>query len=79
VRNFSSVNRGRCRFFTTCTGSPSFHTNSRSSVVQPSAMKTMPPLPDYVGFQGSVFCDIKLCQSDNVLEELIASIFRVKK
>lgn len=30
------MNRGRCRFFTTCTGSPSFHKNTRSSVVQPS-------------------------------------------
>jgi hypothetical protein len=77
VRNFSSVNRGRWRFFTTCTGSPSFHTNSRSSVVQPSVMKAMAPLPDYAGFQGDVY-GIKPCQSADVLEEQVASIFRVK-
>jgi hypothetical protein len=53
VRNFSSVNRGRCRFFTTCTGSPSFHTNSRSSVVQPSAIQATSPFPDYAALQSS--------------------------
>jgi hypothetical protein len=52
VRNFSSVNRGRWRFFTTCTGSPSFHTNSRSSVVQPSARQAISPLPNCAGFEG---------------------------
>lgn len=36
MRNFSNVNLGKCRFFTTCTGSPSFHKNTKSSVVQPS-------------------------------------------
>jgi hypothetical protein len=46
VRNFSSVNLGKWRFFTTCTGSPSFHTNSRSSVVQPSATQATSPFQD---------------------------------